>query len=129
MNRRTYTEVISHNKSRQVRDRNKMPPQHKPLIAAQCHHKVVLIGNLSVWTGKVRRRAGSPADAPETSPGRNSAPSFALARSRGGLSGVGHPGFVAFAAVAPTIPMTVPTFSAVTSRKFGGSTGWLSPAA
>jgi hypothetical protein len=32
-----------------------------------------------------------------------------------------HPGFVAFAAVAPTIPMTVPIFSAVTSRQFGGS--------
>jgi hypothetical protein len=34
----------------------------------------------------------------------------------GGLCGVGHPGFVAFAAVAPMIPMTVPIFSAVTSR-------------
>jgi hypothetical protein len=33
----------------------------------------------------------------------------------GGLCGVGHPSFVAFAgAVAPTIPMTVPIFSAVT---------------
>jgi hypothetical protein len=30
-----------------------------------------------------------------------------------------------FGAVAPTIATTVPTFSAVTSRKFGGSTsGW-----
>jgi hypothetical protein len=38
-----------------------------------------------------------------------------------GLCSVGHPSFVAFA-VAPMIPMTVPTFSAVTSRKFGGST-------
>jgi hypothetical protein len=36
--------------------------------------------------------------------------------------GVGHPGFVAFAAVAPMIPMTVPTFSAVTSRQLAGST-------
>jgi hypothetical protein len=50
------------------------------------------------------------------------APSPALARSWGGLCCVGHPGFVAFAAVAPTIPVTVPTFSAVTSRPFGGST-------
>jgi len=39
------------------------------------------------------------------------------------VSLVGHPGFAPFpAAVAPTIPMTVPTFSAVTSRKFGGNT-------
>jgi hypothetical protein len=38
----------------------------------------------------------------------------------GDLCGVGHPGFVAFAAVAPTIPMTVPTFS-VASLQFGGS--------
>jgi len=39
----------------------------------------------------------------------------------GDLSSVGHPGFVPFpAAVAPTIAMTVPTRSAVTSRKFGG---------
>jgi hypothetical protein len=51
----------------------------------------------------------------------NGAPSPALARSWRGLCGVGHPGFVAFAAVAPTIPMTVPTVSAVTARKFGGS--------
>jgi hypothetical protein len=70
---------------------------------------------------------GSPTDAPETPPhvgkpaGVNGAPSPALARSWGGLCGVGHPGFVGFAAVAPTIPMTVPTFSAVTSRQFGGS--------
>jgi hypothetical protein len=35
---------------------------------------------------------------------------------------VGHPGFVPLAAaVASTIPMTVPIFSAVTSRKFGGN--------
>jgi hypothetical protein len=34
---------------------------------------------------------------------------------------VGRPGFVAFAAVAPMIPMTVPIRSAVTSRRFGGS--------
>jgi hypothetical protein len=40
----------------------------------------------------------------------------------GCLSGVGHPGFVAFAATAPTITTTVPTRSAVTSRQFGGST-------
>jgi hypothetical protein len=38
------------------------------------------------------------------------------------LFGVGHPGFVPFAAVAPLIPMTVPNFSAVTSRQFGGRT-------
>jgi hypothetical protein len=44
----------------------------------------------------------------------------AIAACRRG--GVGHPGFVAFAAVAPTIPMTVPIFSAVMSRQFGGST-------
>ena len=44
----------------------------------------------------------------------NGAPSPTLARSWGGLRGVGHPGIVAFAAVAPTIPMTVPIFSAVT---------------
>ena len=36
------------------------------------------------------------------------APSPALARSWAGPWGVGHPGFVAFAAVAPMIPMTVP---------------------
>jgi hypothetical protein len=38
----------------------------------------------------------------------------------GRLCGAGHPGFVAFAAVAPMIPMTVPIRSAVMSRAFGG---------
>jgi hypothetical protein len=56
--------------------------------------------------GPLKAALGSPADAPETSPGWNARP--ALARFWGSLCGVGHPGFVAFAAVAPMIPMTVP---------------------
>ena len=65
---------------------------------------------------------GPPARQPVAGARLIGAPSPALARSWGGLCGVGHPGFVAFAAVAPTIPMTVPIRSAVTSRPFGGST-------
>jgi hypothetical protein len=61
---------------------------------------------------------------------RDALPSPAALRMRrprpgailGRLCGVGHPGFVAFAAVAPTTPMTVPACSCVVSRQFGGST-------
>jgi hypothetical protein len=50
------------------------------------------------------------------------APSPALARSWGGLCGVGHPGFVPLpAAVAPTITVMVPVRSADLSTQFSGS--------
>jgi hypothetical protein len=38
-----------------------------------------------------------------------------------GICGVGHPGFVAFAAVAPTITMMVPIRLAILSTQFDGS--------
>jgi hypothetical protein len=51
----------------------------------------------------------------------NGAPSRALAQSRGGLCGVGHPGFGPFpAAVASTITMTA-VRSAVRSTQLGGN--------
>jgi hypothetical protein len=54
-------------------------------------------------------------------PRRVNAPNPALARSRGRLCGGGHPGFAAFAAVAPTITMTVPVRSSVLSMQLGRS--------
>jgi hypothetical protein len=72
-------------------------------------------------------RAAAPLASPNPRPGGNKparlngAPRPAMARSWGVLCSVGHPGFVAFAAVAPMIPMTVPIFSAVTSMQFADS--------
>jgi hypothetical protein len=63
--------------------------------------------------------AGNPADAPEAGPGWIAH----WHENRLGEAGAAGPGPISgFGFGPPTITTTVPTFSAVTSRKFGGST-------
>jgi hypothetical protein len=86
-----------------------------PRICEQGRARKRMLTGLQRCTGRPASWNASwqPPDAFETSSGGEQparligAPSPAQARPRASLCGVGHPGFVAFAPVAPTIPMTV----------------------